>query len=495
MTSTAATTERAQPGPTPDPDTVGAREQLRWLSLLWVFGIAFHHTDGDITELWLVLLTGAPLLFFPTSVPLFALFVAVNTALAATKLPGIANHMMLSLLVGLGFGASALYVLLSGRFGAGAADARSRLSRWLDTARTPVGLTLLVVYAFTVFHKLNTAFLSADSCAEDLFRRSFEKNGLPVITLHPPFVQAFAVGTIIVETAILVCLAVPRWRRWGILLGVGFHAILGFASFFDFATIVFALYLLFVPTRVFAGLAERAAKLWEWALIAFAGHVAISLVSGVLHSRGIGGPGVWHLLQVITWALAVLPVMVLLIRAVFADQAAGGAWPGWKLRGASALLLFVPVLAFVNGATPYVGLKTTANYSMFSNLHVEGGATNHLVPGVTALQVAPYTRDLVTVYRIDEPHEVSIRLPQWIREQPPYVVPMLELRRLVDSWRDEGATGKRAVAVEYEQNGVRHVVPDVVADPVLGAPMPWWQSRLLTFRAFDSRSGADICRW
>lgn len=500
MDSTAGTTGRAQP----DPDAVGAREQLRWLSLLWVFGMAFHHTDGDIAELWPVLLLGAPLLFFPTSVPLFALFVAVNTALAATKLPGIANHMMLSLLVGLGFGSAALYVLLRRKRSGNGPDsnAGTALVEWFDTVRTPVGLTLLVVYFFTVFHKLNTAFLSADSCAEHLVRRGLERNGIPGVTLHPPFVQVLAVGTIVVETAILVAFAVPKWRRWGVLLGVGFHSVLGAASFFDFATIVFALYLLFVPTRVFAGLAERAAKLWEWALIAFAAHVAVSLLAGIL--GGPAGPeaGVglrWHLLQVITWALAVLPVMVLLIRAVFTGRrtgdAADGPWPGWRFRGAPVLLLFVPLLAFVNGVTPYVGLKTTANYSMFSNLHVEGGTTNHLVPGVTALQLAPYTRDLVTVYRIDEPREVSIRLPQWIREQPPYVVPMLELRRLVASWRDEGATGRRAVAVDYEQNGVRRAVPDVVADPVLGAPMPWWQTRLLTFRTFDSRSGADICRW
>ncbi len=42
----------------------------------------------------------------------------------------------------------------------------------------------------------------------------------------------------LIEVVVLVCLAVPRLRCWGVLLGVGLHSVLALASFYDFATIV-----------------------------------------------------------------------------------------------------------------------------------------------------------------------------------------------------------------------------------------------------------------
>ena len=54
------------------------------------------------------------------------------------------------------------------------------------------------------------------------------------------------------------------------------------------------------------------------------------------------------------------------------------------------------LLAVLNGLCPYLGLKTQATWSMLSNLHVEGGKTNHwLVPA--SAQVFGYARDCVTV--------------------------------------------------------------------------------------------------
>lgn len=165
-----------------------------------------------------------------------------------------------------------------------------------------------MVYGFAVFHKLNTAFFDpVSSCAGRLLRQALAMNGLDPDLPGAGVVAPAAVGTVVVEAAILVLLAVPGLRRWGLLLGVGFHSVLALASFYDFATTVFALYLLLVPARVFAAMGPVSGRLRRWALVAFA----------------------------------------------FADhRREGGRWPGWRPNPA---LLLVPLLAFANGAAPYLG--------------------------------------------------------------------------------------------------------------------------------------------
>tara|TARA_B110001452_G_C15202373_1_gene417212 strand:+ start:13 stop:1569 length:1557 start_codon:yes stop_codon:yes gene_type:complete len=65
---------------------------------------------------------------------------------------------------------------------------------------------------------------------------------------------------------------------------------------------------------------------------------------------------------------------------------------GWALLAAT----------IVNGAGPYLGCKTCGTWAMFSNLHTEGGHTNHcLVPAW--LQPFGLARDLVTVIATDAP--------------------------------------------------------------------------------------------
>jgi hypothetical protein len=470
-----------------DVERVGSLEQLRWFSTFWVMAMALHHTDNEPWKVFPTLVVGISMLAYPTSVPLLCVFLAVTTVLTAMGLPGIANHQVLALLVALGMGGAALWVLA--RRGDDA-DRRAFAARWLDTARGPVVLTLLVVYFFTVFHKLNDGFFSLDSCAGDLLRRGFQLNGLPAPELGRPLVLTLAVGTILVESSILVLLAVRRTRRWGLLIGIGFHCLLVPASFYDFATTVFALYLLLVPPRVFAAIEPRSAGLRDWALAFFGLHLLVSLSVAMAGMSGSVFGVQFHTLQVLTWYPAVLPFLIVLLRAVFADR---GPWPALPLR--PAVLLLVPLLAFVNGVAPYVGIKTTSTYSMFSNLHVEAGATNHLLPWANALELAPFTRDVVTVHRVEHPEDIDVEVPLWMDEKPPQVLPYLELRLAAEEMRKAGVTGEYATLIEYERNGVRRVVPDAAADPVLAAPIPWWQSRLLSFRAADSGSGRDLCRW
>jgi hypothetical protein len=475
--------------PVPDLSALGTAEQLRWFSTLWVMAAASHFTDSRPLGAMAVLAFGLPVLVYPTSAMAFGLFAAGAGLIAATSLPDAANHEVVSLLVAVAFGASAVRVWATRR----RQNAHGAfLVHWMETARTPVCLSLIVVYLFTVFHKLNTAFFDpATSCAGALLGNLIRYNGLD-IAVAPVVVQASAIGTVLVETAILVLLAIPRARRWGLLLGVGFHLVLAPASFWDFATMVFALYMLFIPTRVFAGLAPRSATTRTIALAAFGAHLLMSIMVSLTGDADASSPlGLrWHTLVVLAWYVALIPMLVQLLRAVFADREP---WPGYRIR--PAWLLIIPLLAFVNGAAPYLGFKTVASYSMFSNLHTEQGTTNHLLPGLANLQVAPYQRDTVILTKVDlrtDRETESVVEPFWAEEKPPITVPWLELRRVVAQWRDAGVAG---VHLEYRRGAASYVVDDAYTHPELGAPLPWWQRRLLAFRAVSSGDGPDICRW
>jgi hypothetical protein len=49
-----------------DPGAVGACEQLRWFSTLWVIAAAVHYTDSNPLGVLPVLALGLPVLVFPT---------------------------------------------------------------------------------------------------------------------------------------------------------------------------------------------------------------------------------------------------------------------------------------------------------------------------------------------------------------------------------------------------------------------------------------------
>ncbi|MDF3340654.1 hypothetical protein P3H80_24710 [Mycolicibacterium septicum] len=474
-------------------DPTGTRQQLGWFATLFAMALVFHYSDSQPLAVVPVLLAGLPALLFPGSVAAAALAVAAGATVAVLNLPAASNHLVLSLLIAVALGTTALWALAV-RNRPGVPD--SFAQRWLDAACSPVGFVLLAVYLFTVFDKLNTAYFAPEtSCGSDLFGQLIWLNGFDGVVPGPAVGQFVAIVAVVIEAAILTLLAVPRLRFWGLLLGVGFHSILALASFYDFATVVFAVYVLLVPTEVFGALAPRTTVLRRVALAGFAAHVLLSVVSSSADSPAspIGLP--WHTLLVLTWAVAVIPFMVALLRGYRAAESDGVRTPNWRLRPLA--LLVAPLLALANGVTPYVGLKTVANFSMFSNLHTEEGTTNHLLPGVTALELADYPRDTVTVVGLELPEQPGdmtalSRQTRWMNEDPPVRIPWLELRRTVLLWKDAGITGVR---IAYLHGGPPQVVDDATKDPVLAAPLPWWQRHLLAFRAVDSGAGADICRW
>jgi hypothetical protein len=325
---------------------------------------------------------------------------------------------------------------------------------------------------------------------------------------RPTSMSGFAINiylTLILEIVIVVFLLWPRFSHVGALIGLLFHTAVGWAQFFDFATVVFALYLFFLP---WDGIQRGIATVPRWAGACFVfGLVGLSATSFVFHGIRknpviLDWPG-WSLqadtLICVFWTLMLWPILL----PVFSrgnlrpsDRRWAGAAPAWV----------IPVIAFVNGATPYLGLKTVANYSMFSNLRTEAGQTNHLLIPAGQFFLSDYQNDLARVEFIDRvpPEDFPLlvqlaggerwlrRNSRWIRDLPEARVPFMELQRTLQLWR---AVGFTMVAITYERNGKRYDLEDAFSDPELMRPLSFWERKLMAFRAVHDGREEAKCRW
>jgi hypothetical protein len=199
------------------------------------------------------------------------------------------------------------------------------------------------------------------------------------------------------------------------------------------------------------------------------------------------------------WMLIVWPLLLPLFchsTARYAERRWTGATLAW----------LIPLLALVNGATSYLGLKTVANYSMFSNLRTEGGQTNHVLIPAGQFFVAEYQNDLAHVTFLDSvpparwPWWVRVaggsrwvkRRARWLAEVPGARVPFTEVRRLLQWWRALGVT---QVTIVYERQGAWYVAEDAFADGELMRPLAFWERWFLAFRAVQADGAVSECRW
>lgn len=268
----------------------------------------------------------------PASERRLLLLAATATAVLALDWPHVADHLLLVL------GACAGTLLL----------AAARRPLWEGLAPL-LRAEAVLLYGAAAFAKLNHDFLDpATSCAGTMALR------LPLT--GDWVVRPAIVGALAAEVALAVLLAVPRTRRWGVALGLGFHAVLALAGNVPFAAVMAAVYVAFVPTRPWA------ARSWLPPVLAAAW---IGAAVAGLDPGASGGPAG----DVLRWGAAVALVSA-------AVRLGPGTLPRARLHPALGVVLGLLVL---NAAAPYLGLKTQFTFSPFSNLRTAPGAWNHLL--------------------------------------------------------------------------------------------------------------------
>ncbi|MDF7814353.1 HTTM domain-containing protein [Hymenobacter sp. YC55] len=268
-----------------------------------------------------------------------------------------------------------------------------------------IRISLFILYFYAVLHKLNWDYFNPNiSCSVFLLsgyagRISF----IPDNTL----VQWSAIwGTILIEAAIPLLLYFRKTRYAGVLLGCGFHYFLALhphPGLYSFSSMLFAIYFLFIADDVastihsfISNISYKRQRLLSLLRVLF--FVAVLVLLMLALTAGAHIDNIVHKLVIIGFLIWLLWGLVLMALYLFTTlrhvQLANSSGALFHIK--QPILLVVPLLVLFNGLTPYLGIKTQTNFSMFSNLRTEGNISNHLfIP--TALQIFDMEKDLVEV--------------------------------------------------------------------------------------------------
>ena len=241
----------------------------------------------------------------------------------------------------------------------------------------PGKLILVTMYFYGIYHKLNLDFLNTDvSCAVELYKPLASYVGLE----NNQVGHLLAVYiTFVVEGIAILGLLITKFRTLGLVVGIPFHIAIGFTGyrfFMDFSTIVLTMYALNVNNesinRFNTWLKETLGPQWKVNLISRMRQFGALgfLIFVLIHNRKVSAEEFMPI-----FALYSIPLYLFLTIFVKNEN-------GEQSLSKSGLIYIIPFIYFINGSSPYLGLKTESSIAMFSNLHVEAGQTNHLIHGV-----------------------------------------------------------------------------------------------------------------
>lgn len=371
------------------------------------------------------------------------------------SMPWVSDHALFAALVDL-----AILLALVPRCATGGVEPVDR-ERLFDDLAAPIRICVIALYGWAFFHKLNTGWLDpAGGCGATLYRGAARTFGLPD---GPAVVYALGViAPLGIELTIPVLLLIRRTRVLGVFVLMLFHLWLAAppTSFYRFSAAMFALAFLFWPAEAVDVLRpawDQLATPRVRSRLRAATRLALVVSVGVLASRTHWTRGALPMppyrplhtsdlslvatLVGIGWGVVAVAMIAVFAFVLIArrERASPEVAPMLAIRRAA---LWIPVLLVVlNGATPYLGVKTQTSFSMFSNLRTEGGRTNHLLIEETA-NLIDHGDDLVRIVESNDPQLADL-------VEHDHRITWFEFRDHVH--RSTG--GRRAVNVTFEYGG------------------------------------------
>ncbi|AHM63596.1 hypothetical protein D770_26765 [Flammeovirgaceae bacterium 311] len=442
---------------------------------IWAIATLFHMATNRMftVELHYFLLSASAiyLLFKPSSIIRLLIFISLQLYEVFNALPMGSNHWFFAAFVNLTILQALIYQVLKQK------SFRVDRVQFLKTFAPAVRLELIILYFFVVFHKLNSGFFTpAVSCASDFY---VAQNAYSLLPSSVEILALNAYFTIFIEALIPVLLCFRLTRNWGLLIGLIFHCVIAYNpinGFYDFSSVIFALYFLFTSYRfsnklynVYKATYNRKffvkAQLPNFSYQKFAVFMLIF----------IGGLLVVHILTTrfhdyfrhVIWTAFSFSFIAIFITAMLTkDTRTGVADRAFSI--AHPAFLLIPLLVFLNGMAPYLGLKTESAFAMYSNLRTEGRITNHYIVPVE-LQIFDYQDELIELKSSSDKVFKS-----YIEGNKLLVYP--HFQRLVALRKPKHVT--------YVRNGVEHTFRLAKAAPghELLKEQPFWFRKLIRFR-------------
>ncbi len=404
--------------------------------------------------------------------PLVALAVASLVAIWE-EAPVVGNHWVLA-----GFVNLALLVSVVRSRWPAQHDPRAVADRFVPAAR----LCLVAAYSFAAFSKLNTGFLDPDvSCAVYYFRETTDSVGLSALQLGDAawLRSTVILATLAVELSVPVLLVIRRTRYLGVVVALLFHGVLALDRInhvFDFSSVLLPLFLLFLPAAFFEWVVEvmrstrarvartgdRAPHLLHGLMVALPTAAGLAVAGELVDPDQAVAIGWWP------WQPWALLWLLLVLR--FLERRPERPRPG-SLRVRQVSLLVVPLLVVANGFTPYLELKTSFGWNMYSNLRTASGESNHLLVART-LPLSDAQDHLVEVLDSSDAGLAAYH-------DQGYALTWRALRTYLSEHPD--------VRVTYRRHGEVVSLGRASDRPELVRPVPMWRDKLQAFRPVDLR--------
>ncbi len=447
---------------------------------VWAIATLFHMANFRMftTEFHYFLLTLAAcfLLLKPASVIRLLIFMCLQLYEVYNALPVVSNHWIFAAFVNLTIIHALLYQVISRR------SFKVDRALFLESFAPLIRIELIILYFFVVFHKLNSGFFSVEvSCASNFY---IAQNAYSLLPSTPEILALNAYGTIVIEALIPLLLCFRITRNWGLLIGLIFHCIIAYNplnGFYDFSSLVFAVYFLFTSYSFSSKLysmykritnsrgviknlipAYSPAKLLMLIGVFFAGLLFVHALTN----------GFEDYFRHVLWTAFSFTFIGIFLLAMFSrhhhntKEDVAFSVPHYSL-------LLIPLLVFLNGTTPYLGLKTEASFAMFSNLRTEGGISNHyLIPASS--QIFDYQKELIEVV------SSSDKVLNGYAESNQLMV-YYHLQRLVALRKPKSLT--------YIRNGKEQqfLLSEASAGHELLQQQPFWFRKLVRFRTIHKQ--------
>lgn len=413
------------------------------------------------------------------------------TVVKLDALPTVPNHIILTLIVHF----TILLSLLL--YWDRSLELQDRIAKWFDKTAPYLRIELLIMYFFVVFHKLNYDYFNpAVSCSVELYTDI--TSILPFLPTQS-WINLIMIGMILLtELAIPVLLMIPRTRVLGVFVGLVFHFLLSIHPnlyILSFSAELYALYVLFLPDEIIIRISERVKTKVEQINV----KRTLPILSGVF-ILGIGAYLSLRILQGditiaslknnlgnlflngvhITWivfCLFLIARSAIIFRDLFLQ---GRPYSSSYFRISRSPLLLLPFLALLNGISPYIGLKTATNFSMYSNLHVNGSDNNHLFMP-SSFQVSDLQDDTVTLLSTNSPY-----LQGFIERNER--ITYFELSRFLLE------NQSKDMQVTFRRNGNKQTIDLNKQQATSFLESSWIARKLLAFRGVP-KTGPTPCQW
>ncbi|MGH3615759.1 MAG: hypothetical protein ACRDRK_24815 [Pseudonocardia sp.] len=325
-------------------------------------------------------------------------------------------------------------------------------------------ITFLLSWFLDAFAKLNTGFLfDLGTCAPDFI------DEIPVLRVPEALYPAAAVAMLALEFGIPALLLFRRTRSVGIVVALGYYAILTAGGNPSQAVLACSALLVFLPVGMLSSAAAtlrawvppdrrlslRTALRSPWALVVLSGMWLLALEADELMAFEVA-------VRVSRWSAIAIGLVWLALGAWLLVRLRGQLVPDpippVGLRVRDGVLIGALAIFVLNAASPYIGLKTDYSFDQYSNLRTESGHWNHLVLP-EAVRIFGSQDHLVRLIHAKGDRQ----LVNTVESKRDELLVLTDARRLVAKYPDG--------QVHYELDGEPRFAARLANDPVLGAPV------------------------